>query len=106
MTFLGLIVFVLVLSSLQFHSKFKKLNSRLLKLEKINIKKEGIKMSEILKGLVGERCSLRESSGVVFEGTVLAVDDEWIKLSIVNKNAESIVIKRIDHIYQVSVIGK
>jgi hypothetical protein len=106
MTFLGLIVFVLVLSSLQLHSKFKKVSSRLLKLEKINIKREGIKMSEILKGLIGERSSLKESSGTINEGTVLAVDDEWIKLSIVNKNTESIVVKRIDHIDQVSIISK
>ena len=106
MKLLGLIVFILVVSSLGLYSKLDKLSSRLLKLEKSNIKREGIQMSEILKGLVGERCSLKESNGIVNEGTVLAVDDEWIKVRIVNKNTESVVVKRIDTILQVSIIGK
>lgn len=106
MKLLGLIVFILVVISLGLYSKLDKLSRRLLKLEKSNIKREGIQMSEILKGLVGERCLLKESSGLVNEGTVLAVDDEWIKLRIVNKNTESVVVKRIDNILQVSIIGK
>jgi hypothetical protein len=106
MEIFGLIAFVLVLSSLGLHSKLKKLNNRLLKLEKANIKREGIKMSEILKSLVGEHCSLKESSGLNYVGTVLEVDDEWIKLSTVNKDTESIVVKRIEHILQVSLISK
>jgi len=106
MEFFGLIAFVLVLGSLGLHGKLKKLSSRLLKLEKVNIKSEGIKMSEILKGLVGEHCSLMESSGTSNVGTVLAVDDEWIKINVVKKNIESVVVKRIENIVQVSIISK
>ena len=106
MEIFGLIAFVLVLGVLGLHGKFKKLSSRLLKLEKSIIKREGIKMSEILKGLVGEHCSLKENSGTTNVGTVLAVDDEWIKLSTVQKNIESIIIKRIEHIDEVTIISK
>lgn len=106
MEIFGLIAFVLVLSSLGLHGKFKKLSSRLLKLEKSIIKREGIIMSEILKGLVGEQCLLKELSGHSNVGTVLAVDDESIKLSIVYKNIESTSVKRIENIVEVTIINK
>ena len=106
MEIFGLIAFVLVLSSLGLHSKLKKLSSRIMKLEKVNIKREGIKMSEILKGLVGEQCTVKESSGYSNVGTVLAVDDEWIKINVVKKNIESVVVKRIENIVEVTIINK
>lgn len=106
MEILGMLAFVLVLGSLGLPGKLKKLNNRLLKLEKSTIKREGIDMSEILKGLVGEHCSVKETNGTIKVGTVLAVDDEWIKLSIVQKNTESIVIKRIDQIEEVTIVSK
>lgn len=104
MKLLGLTVFILVVISLGLYSKLDKVSSRILKLEKSNLKREGIQMSEILKGLVGERCVLKESNGLVSKGTVLAVDDEWIKLRLVKKDTESVVVKRIDTIVQVSIM--
>lgn len=107
MEYLGVFAFILVLAYYELPSKVHKLSKRVLNLEKGKVQKEVGGMSEIIKGLVGERCSLKSSSGVMnYVGTVLAVDDEWIKLSIVDKKNESIVVKRIEDIKEISVIGK
>jgi hypothetical protein len=107
MEYLGVLAFILVIVNIGLPNKMNKLCSRMLRLEKTKRKTEGRTMSEILKGLVGERCSLKESDGLVnYVGTVLAVDDEWIKLSIVDKNNGSVVIKRIEDINQISIISK
>lgn len=108
MEYFGVIAFLLVLSHSVLPDKLKKLKKRVQKLERINGKKGVNRMSEVIKGLVGERCKIKEVSGVVsYEGTVLAVDEEWIKLNIVDKKGnESVVVKRIENIQEISIVSK
>lgn len=108
MEYFGIIAFILVLSHAGLPDKLKKLKKRVHKLERINGKKGVNRMSEIIKGLVGERCKLKDLNGVTsYECTVLAADEEWIKLNIVDKKGnESIVVKRIEDIKEVSIVNK
>lgn len=108
MEYFGIIAFILVLSHAGLPDSLKKLKKRVHKLERINGKKGVNRMSEIIKGLVGERCKLTEISGVPsYEGTVLAADEEWIKLNIVDKKGNQlVVVKRIEDIKEISIVNK
>lgn len=106
MEIFGVLALILVLASSQLPRKLNRLNKRVLKLEKI--KTEVSMMSEVLKGLIGERCYFIMDGGLTkIVGTVLIVDEDWMKLNIVGKNnTESIVVKRIEDIKQISVLSK
>ena len=108
MEYVGIIAFVLVLSHVGLPDKLKKLKKRIHKLEKVNGKKGVNRMSEIIKGLVGERCKLTEISGVhSYEGTILAADEEWIKLDIIDKKGNQLaIVKRIEDIKEISIVNK
>lgn len=108
MEYFGVIAFILVLSHSVLPGNLEKLKKRVQKLEIINRKIGVNKMSEIIKDLVGKRCKIKEVSGVVsYEGTVLAVDEEWIKLNIVDKKEnELVVVKRIEYIQEISIVNK
>jgi len=105
MEYLGVFAFIMVLSYMGLPDKVKKLNKRVKILERKNIKKEVNRMSEIISSLVGERCKLKDLSGIAsYEGTILAVDEEWVKINVVKNKNESIVVMRIEDIKEIKMI--
>ncbi len=95
--FIGLALFI---------SSNSEIKNRLAKLERKRKDKGGINMSKIIENLIGMKCKITEGTGVMnYECFVLEVDEEWVKLKVVNKkNEESIVIKRIDVIRDITIL--
>lgn len=64
-------------------------------------------MSEILKGLIGKKCTVVSGLGLteIRECTIVAVDDEWMQMSFYDKkgNAQTS-IKRIEDIEEIKDI--
>lgn len=103
MEYFGLLALMLLMSYSNLPKKLDALRDRIQKLEKG--KGEPQKMSDIIKSLVGQQCVLKDYSGITgYTGTVLEVDEEWIKLAVVEKNQKSIAIKRIENIKEISVV--
>lgn len=92
-------------------SKIKKLESKVKKLERINKGDKG--MSNIIKSLIGTNCKIRTEEGVIFNGnievncSVLDVDDEWIKISCIDKKGVAkIRILKIESISNIEIISE
>ena len=105
MDFFGFIVLGLLLLSTS--SKVKKLSRKLKRLEKGSRGKE--EMSALLKELVGKKCVLFREDDIVLGMPepchVLAVDDEWLKVTETNKKgAETTRIVRIDMIKELRIV--
>ena len=79
--FLWIVFVYLLLSYLSDRKKVKKLHVRVKKLQK-NTKGEN-QMSVLLKELVGRKAKIRfdEEFLTMYEYTILAVDEEWVKIS-------------------------
>lgn len=97
---LGLILLCIYLIISQ-GKKLKNLQREVRKLTKA--KGEDKTMSMILEELVGSKCSIQfEDDVIAYEYTVLAIDEEWVKLRYEDKkgNIKNYVV-RIDNIKQI-----
>ncbi len=71
-------------------------------------------MSKIISELVGKRCKMKTSDAtfitdkIIDECTVLAVDDEWIKITFIDakKKLEATKILRIESIDMIELIAQ
>ena len=87
--------------------EFKKISNKINKIEQSRLRKGELIMSEIIKDLVGEQCVIQGNYFVDFTGTVLDVDEEWIKVLCVDKKkTETIIIKRIEDIKGIKIDKK
>ena len=79
--FLWIAFVYLLLSYLSDRKKVKQLHGRVKKLQKNT--KGGNQMSILLKELVGRKAKIRfdEDFLTMYEYTILAVDEEWVKIS-------------------------
>lgn len=92
MEWVGFIALALCLCYSSYPAKTKTLEKKIRKLEsKLN---GGSEMSKLISELVGSKCILKTADGLEFTGSsdvkceVLSADDEWIKISYVNKKKE------------------
>ncbi|HEM3602054.1 hypothetical protein [Streptococcus suis] len=79
--FLWILVGFLFFNSLSDRKKVKQLQARVKKLQKTT--KGENQMSVLLKELVGSKAKIRfdEEISIACEYTILAVDEEWVKIS-------------------------
>ena len=108
MEFFGFMAFILLLSYSDYPSKTKKL-ARELKRLKRKLKGEN-EMSELLSELVGQDCEIKmEEDSISFGAssficTVLAVDEEWLKIILKNRKDELVEkIIRVDNIESIDL---
>ncbi|HFI0724032.1 hypothetical protein EI220_05505 [Streptococcus suis] len=101
--FLWILVGFLFFNSLSDRKKVKQLQTRLKKLQKTT--KGENQMSVLLKELVGSKAKIRfdEEFSIAYEYTVLAVDEEWVKISreLANGELETKLV-RVDNIVDLS----
>ncbi|MEK6266039.1 MAG: hypothetical protein N2B06_14910 [Clostridium sp.] len=100
MEYIGILAFILAISNMGVSDKVKKLKAEV---NKINSSMKGEKkMSEILKGLEGKRCTLAISFSGTIDCEVISVDDEWMKVNQILKNDQrKIRIIRIENIQDI-----
>lgn len=105
-----MIAFIFVISIFfnysSYPKKFKQIENEVKKLERLQ--KGEDEMSQLLAELVGKSCKLYSDEGLTIVSnheipcTVLAVDEEWIKFSTVDKkNIEKIAMIRIESLEKV-----
>lgn len=100
MEYIGILAFILAISNMGLSDKVKKLKAEVNKI-KSSMKGEK-KMSEILKGLEGKRCTLAISFSGTIDCEVISVDDEWMKVNQILKNDQrKIRIIRIENIQDI-----
>nr|WP_172692230.1 hypothetical protein [Paeniclostridium sordellii]AUO31854.1 hypothetical protein [Paeniclostridium sordellii] len=70
-------------------------------------------MSNIITSLIGKQCKIKTDEGTLFSSSgevhflVLDADDEWIKLSYIDKKqGEKIKVIRINSIYSIELISE
>ncbi|HEL2200723.1 TPA: hypothetical protein ACGO9F_001982 [Streptococcus suis] len=101
--FLWILVGFLFFNSLSDRKKVKQLQTRLKKLQKTT--KGENQMSVLLKELVGSKAKIRfdEEFSMAYEYTILAVDEEWVKISreLANGELETKLV-RVDNIIDLS----
>ena len=104
MEFIGIIAFILAISNIGLSDKVKKLKADV---KKINSSIKGeVKMSEILKGLEGKRCTLAVSLTGPVDCVVISVDGEWMKVNqILKKDQSKIRVIRIENINDINDIS-
>ncbi|HFI0177523.1 TPA: hypothetical protein ACGO9G_001899 [Streptococcus suis] len=102
--FLWILVGFLFFNSLSDRKKVKQLQTRVKKLQKTT--KGENKMSVLLKELVGSKAKIRfdEEFSIAYEYTILAVDEEWVKISrkLANGELETKLV-RVDNIIDLSI---
>lgn len=107
MEFFGFLAFILLMTySSSYTSKFKKLDSRIKKLEKL-AKGEDNSMSKLLNNLINKLCKITTNEAFAFitEGEVLAVDEEWVQILITDKKGKTKnVIIPIDSIKSIEIL--
>ncbi|HEP1814733.1 TPA: hypothetical protein VB864_001125 [Streptococcus suis] len=101
--FLWILVGFLFFNSLSDRKKVKQLQARVKKLQKTT--KGENQMSVLLKELVGSKAKIRfdEEISIAYEYTILAVDEEWVKISreLANGEPETKLV-RVDNIVDLS----
>ncbi|WP_398591870.1 hypothetical protein [Streptococcus suis] len=101
--FLWILVGFLFFNSLSDRKKVKRLQTRLKKLQKTT--KGENQMSVLLKELVGSKAKIRfdEEFSITYEYTILAVDEEWVKIyrELANRELETKLV-RVDNIVDLS----
>ena len=106
MEFIGIVAFILALSTIGLSDKVKNLKADV---KKINSSMKGeSKMSEILKGLEGKRCKLTISGSYTapIDCEVISVDDEWMKVNqILKKDKSKIRLIRIENISDINDVS-
>ncbi|MGQ7380938.1 hypothetical protein ACTGVN_10005 [Streptococcus suis] len=102
--FLWILVGFLFFNSLSDRKKVKQLQARVKKLQKTT--KGENQMSVLLKELVGSKAKIRfdEEFSIAYEYTILAVDEEWVKISCELANVElETKLVRVDNIVDLSI---
>ncbi|HEM3611964.1 TPA: hypothetical protein U1C34_000850 [Streptococcus suis] len=101
--FLWILVGFLFFNSLSDRKKVKQLQARVKKLQKTT--KGENQMSVLLKELVGSKAKIRfdEEFSITYEYIILAVDEEWVKISreLANGEIETKLV-RVDNIVDLS----
>ncbi|WP_398582038.1 hypothetical protein [Streptococcus sp. 2022WUSS037] len=101
--FLWILVGFLFFNSLLDRKKVKQLQARVKKLQKTT--KGENQMSVLLKELVGSKAKIRfdEEFSIAYEYNILAVDEEWVKISreLANGELETKLV-RVDNIIDLS----
>lgn len=101
--FLWILVGFLFFNSLSDRKKVKQLQTRVKKLQKTT--KGENQMSVLLKELVGSKAKIRfdEEFMTIYEYSILAVDEEWVKISreLANGELETKLV-RVDNIIDLS----
>ncbi|MBL6439333.1 hypothetical protein ACTGVO_02690 [Streptococcus suis] len=101
--FLWILVGFLFFNSLSDRKKVKQLQARVKKLQKTT--KGENQMSVLLKELVGSKAKIRfdEEFMTIYEYSILAVDEEWVKISreLANGELETKLV-RVDNIVDLS----
>ncbi|WP_408546758.1 hypothetical protein [Streptococcus suis] len=99
-----MLVGFLFFNSLSDRKKVKQLQARVKKLQKTT--KGENQMSVLLKELVGSKAKIRfdEEFSITYEYTILAVDEEWVKISreLANGELETKLV-RVDNIIDLSL---
>ena len=107
MEWIGFIALVLILCYSSYPGKVKKLERKVKLLER-KLRGEN-EMSNLIKALVNKECviMLEEEFSQIIKGTVLDVDDEWVKIIIKDKkgNIKTKLI-RIDGIKNVEILAE
>ncbi|HEM6083605.1 TPA: hypothetical protein U2C13_000335 [Streptococcus suis] len=102
--FLWILVGFLFFNSLSDRKKVKQLQTRVKKLQKTT--KGENQMSVLLKELVGSKAKIRfdEEFSIAYEYTILAVDEDWVKISreLANGELETKLV-RVDNIVDLSI---
>ncbi|WP_449455915.1 hypothetical protein [Streptococcus suis] len=99
-----MLVGFLFFNSLSDRKKVKQLQARVKKLQKTT--KGENQMSVLLKELVGSKAKIRfdEEFSITYEYTILAVDEEWVKISRELANGElDTKLVRVDNIIDLSL---
>ncbi|HEM5642779.1 TPA: hypothetical protein U1728_000954 [Streptococcus suis] len=102
--FLWILVGFLFFNSLSDRKKVKQLQTRVKMLQKTT--KGENQMSVLLKELVGSKAKIRfdEEFSITYEYTILAVDEEWVKISRELANGElDTKLVRVDNIIDLSL---
>ena len=107
MEWIGFIALVLILCYSSYPGKVKKLERKVKLLER-KLRGEN-EMSNLIKALVNKECviMLEEEFSQIIKGTVLDVDDEWVKIIIKDKkgNIKTKLI-RIDGIKNIEILSE
>ncbi|HEM6290590.1 TPA: hypothetical protein U2C91_001912 [Streptococcus suis] len=102
--FLWILVGFLFFNSLSDRKKVMQLQARVKKLQKTT--KGENQMSVLLKELVGSKAKIRfdEEFSIAYEYTILAVDEDWVKISreLANGELETKLV-RVDNIVDLSI---
>ncbi|CEN26436.1 Uncharacterised protein [[Clostridium] sordellii] len=106
-----LICFIYIIYYSSYPGKIKRLESKVKKFER---NQRGVcEMSDIIASLIGKQCKIKTDEGTLFSSngetnfSVLDADDEWIKLSYINKkHGEKIRVIRIDSISSIELISE
>ncbi|HEM3463077.1 TPA: hypothetical protein U1B09_000560 [Streptococcus suis] len=102
--FLWILVGFLFFNSLSDRKKVRQLQARVKKLQKTT--KGENQMSVLLKELVGSKAKIRfdEEFSITYEYTILAVDEEWVKIFRELENGElETKLVRVDNIVDLSL---
>ncbi|MDU6247343.1 hypothetical protein [Paraclostridium sordellii] len=111
MEWMILICFIYIIYYSSYPGKIKRLESKVKKFER---NQRGVcEMSDIIASLIGKQCKIKTDEGTLFSSngetnfSVLDADDEWIKLSYINKkHGEKIRVIRIDSISSIELISE
>ena len=111
MEWIGWVSLILIVCYSSYPDKVKKLEKKVKILERNE--KEDYKMSKIISSLVGEKCRIKSNEAFSFNGSldvvanVLDVDDEWVKISFVDKKGNAKVqILRVESIDNIELISE
>lgn len=100
---LGIAGFCIAVCMLGLPAKVRGLERKIRKMER----QGGNDMSELLKQLEGEKCTIRLASGAQVPGDclVLAVDEEWLKVRVTDrKGSETVKLIRTEDIAEVTCL--
>jgi hypothetical protein len=106
----GVIFLMIIIFYCDYPAKVRKLEKKVKKLERNE--KGDLPMSKIISGLVGEKCKIQMEENFLGIGTesivdVLDTDDEWIKISFVDKKGNTRVqILRIETIKNIELVSE
>lgn len=105
------VCFICIILYSSYPGKIKKLENKVKKLERNQ--RGDCEMSNIITSLIGKECKIRTEEALLFGGnvevnfSVLDADDEWIKLSYIDKkDGKKIRVIRIDSISNIELISE
>ena len=111
MEWIGWVCLIIILCYSSYPDKVKKLEKKVKLLERNE--KGDFEMSKIISSLVGEKCRIKSNELFSFNASVdvivniLDVDDEWVKISFIDKKGNAKVqILRIEAIDNIELISE